>query len=91
MAVLEIIKTDQHVNIVEIGHIKLIKLKCFELMVYLLIDNENKNQGMRMNDVFICLNERWNENQSNGIYLKLKMITRVYILMGESGNENSIP
>ena len=34
---------------------------------------------MRMNDVFTCLNERWNENQSGRPHLKLKMIIRVSI------------
>lgn len=52
-------------------------------MVCLLIGNENGNQGMRMNNVFTCLNKRWNKNQSGGPHLKLEMIIRVPIPMGE--------
>lgn len=57
----------------------------FVIMVYLLIGKGHGNQGMRLNDVFICLNERWNENQSGGFHLKLKIITRIFIISGEVG------
>lgn len=40
-------------------------------MVCLLIKNENENEGMNMNDLFI-----WKESQSGGPHLKLGMISR---------------
>ena len=46
---------------------------------------------MRMNNMFTCLNETWNENQSDKFHLKLGMITIVLIPMGRGGNENPIP
>lgn len=60
-------------------------------MVCLLIGNENGNQGMRMNNVFTCLNKRWNKNQSGGPHLKLGMIARVPIPMGEEGMGFTFP
>lgn len=57
-------------------------------MVCLLIINQNENQEMRMDDVFIYVNERWNENQSGGRYLEIRLITRVFIPMGEVGMES---
>lgn len=47
--------------------------------------NKNGNQGMKMNDVFTCLNKRCNVNHSGGPYLKLRIITRVLIVMREVG------
>lgn len=54
-------------------------------MVCLLIKNENENEGMNMNDLFI-----WKESQSGGPHLKLGMISRVYILIERGENENLI-
>ena len=42
---------------------------------------------MRMNNVFTCLNEMKNENQSGGPLLKLGMIIRILIPISE-GSEN---
>ena len=46
---------------------------------------------MRMNDVFTCLDKWWNGNQISGHRLKLRMITRVVILIWGYGNEILIP
>lgn len=59
-------------------------------MVCLLIGNMSENEGMRMNDVFTCLNERWNKNKNYGPHIKLRIVTRAPIPMEGGWNGNLI-